>query len=278
MLLTMRVASWAGVVCLAAAVLPGALAGQPRQCWLDAVGGYTHSTRFDSLNYIHRASGGIDYRCSDGTRILADSAVVFEFNGTVQLFGRIRFEDADTRLDADTARYFGNVSQLEAWSSVTVTDLHSDAIIEGDSLRYYQASEYRPLDRVLVYGGDPRATFHPPPVPMPPPAPAVPEAADTIDVEETDSAEAEETDSTEAGVPEPGEPEPPDSAEAEVPGVAEAELSDSTEAGAEEPAEAESPDSTEAESPDSTEAESPDSTEAESPDSTEAESPDSTEA
>lgn len=215
----MRFAGWTGLVCLAAAVLPGVAAAQQRQCWLDAVGGYTHSTRFDSLNYIHRASGGIDYRCSDGTRILADSAVVYEFNETVQLFGRVRFEDADTRLDADTARYFGNVSQLEAWSRVTVTDLRSDAIIEGDSLRYYQASEFRSLDRVLVYGGDPRATFHPPPVPVPPPAPAVPEAADTVDTGTADSTEAEVPGIPEAETTDTVEAEPADSAEVEAEGA-----------------------------------------------------------
>ena len=243
----MRFAGWTGLVCLAAAVLPGVVAGQERQCWLDGVGGYTHSTRFDSLNYIHRASGGIDYRCSDGTRILADSAVVYEYNGTVQLFGRILFEDLDTRLDADSARYFGNVAQLEAWSRVTVTDLHSDAIIEGDSLRYYQASEFRPLDRVLVYGGDPRATFHPPPVPMPPPAPPEAEATDTV--------EAAVTDSTEAEVPETVEPEPSDSTETEAPGTDEPGTVDTVAAEAPEAPEAESSDTVEAESPDSAEVE-----------------------
>ncbi|MDE2982556.1 MAG: hypothetical protein OXU74_15310, partial [Gemmatimonadota bacterium] len=263
MLLTMRFAGWTGLVCLAVVVLPGIVAGQERQCWLDGVGGYTHSTRFDSLNYIHRASGGIDYRCSDGTRILADSAVVYEFNGTVQLFGRIRFEDADTRLDADTARYFGNVSQLEAWSRVTVTDLHSDAIIEGDSLRYYQASEFRPLDRVLVYGGDPRATFHPPPVPMPPAAPAVPEATDTLDAAVTDSAEAE--------VPETAEPQPSDSTEAGAPGTDESGTVDTAAAAVPEIPEAELSDTVETEPPDSAEAEVPETAEAEPPDSAAAE-------
>lgn len=251
MLLTMRSAGRTGITAVALLVCPGVLAAQQRQCRLEAVGGYTHSTRFDSLNYIHRASGGIDYRCSDGTRILADSAVVYELNDLVQLFGRVRFEDPDTRLDADTARYFGNVSQLEAWSRVVVTDLESEAVIEGDSLRYFQASEYRPLDRVLVYGGDPHATFHPPPVPVPPP-PAVADSvvADSVEADSAAGAEAEER---EAG------------AEGPV-------TLDSTQA-----AEAEPPATTEAEPPDTTEAESPDTTtapEASSADSVEADSPD----
>ena len=241
----MRLARRAGVTAVALLACPGVLAAQQRQCRLDAVGGYTHSTRFDSLNYIHRASGGIDYRCSDGTRILADSAVVYELNELVQLFGRVRFEDPDTRLDADTARYFGNVSQLEAWSRVVVTDLESEAVIEGDSLRYFQASAYRPLDRVLVYGGDPHATFHPPPVPVPPPPPppaadsAVADSAvaDSVGADPTADAETEEDAAAEGTEPlnsmQAGETEPPDTTEAE--------RSDTTEA-----AETSPPDSTEA--------------------------------
>lgn len=240
-----------GAVALAVAVLPGALAGQQRQCWLDGVGGYTHSTRFDSLNYIHRASGGIDYRCSDGTQILADSAVVYEMNGTVQLFGRIRFEDLDTRLDADSARYFGNISQLEAWSDVTVTDRHSNAIIEGDSLRYFQASEFRAVDRVLVYGGDPRATFYPPPVPMPPPPPPEPEAADTVDAAAPDSAEADPPEADETDPPGADETGPPQADETEA---GEAEEADSAEAGQPEPDAADPPEDTEALAADSAEA------------------------
>ena len=221
----MRLAGWAGIAAVASFACTGVVAAQQRECRLEAVGGYTHSTRFDSLNYIHRASGGIDYRCSDGTRILADSAVVYELNELVQLFGRVRFEDPDTRLDADTARYFGNVSQLEAWSRVVVTDLRSDAVIEGDSLRYFQASAYRALDRVLVFGGDPHATFHPPPVPVPPPPPpptadstvADSTVADTVGAEPADTAEAEppaaEAEPADSAVA--AETSPPDSAEAD---------------------------------------------------------------
>ncbi len=256
----MRLAGWAGIAAVASFACAGIVAAQQRECRLEAVGGYTHSTRFDSLNYIHRASGGIDYRCSDGTRILADSAVVYELNELVQLFGRVRFEDPDTRLDADTARYFGNVSQLEAWSRVVVTDLRSDAVIEGDSLRYFQASAYRALDRVLVFGGDPHATFHPPPVPVPPPPPppaADSAVADTAEAELADSADTADAEppATEAELADTAEAEPADSAdtaEAELadtadaePPATEAELADSAEA-----AETSPPDSAEADSPD----------------------------
>ncbi len=158
----------ATVAALAVLVLPALAAVPQADCKLERVGGYTHSRRFDSLNYIHRASGGIDYRCTDGTRILADSAVVYEHSDQVQLFGRVRFRDPETELDADSARYHGNVGQLVAWSNVTVTDRQNGAVIRGDSLYFYRATEFRPMDRILVKGGNPHATVFPAPRPAAP--------------------------------------------------------------------------------------------------------------
>ena len=158
----------ATLVALAILVLPALAAVPEADCKLERVGGYTHSRRFDSLNYIHRASGGIDYRCTDGTRILADSAVVYEHSDQVQLFGRVRFVDPETELDADSARYHGNIGQLVAWSNVTVTDRQNGAVIRGDSLYFYRATEFRTLDRILVKGGNPHATVFPAPRPAAP--------------------------------------------------------------------------------------------------------------
>ena len=158
----------ATLVALAILVLPALAAVPEADCKLERVGGYTHSRRFDSLNYIHRASGGIDYRCTDGTRILADSAVVYEHSDQVQLFGRVRFVDPETELDADSARYHGNIGQLVAWSNVTVTDRQNGAVISGDSLYFYRATEFRTLDRILVKGGNPHATVFPAPRPAAP--------------------------------------------------------------------------------------------------------------
>lgn len=237
----MRLAGRAGITAVISFACAGVVAAQQRDCRLEAVGGYTHSTRFDSLHYIHRASGGIDYRCSDGTRILADSAVVYELNELVQLFGRVRFEDPDTRLDADTARYFGNVSQLEAWSRVVVTDLRSEAVIEGDSLRYFQASAYRSLDRVFVFGGDPHATFHPPPVPVPPPPPPADSSAadsavvDSVEADPVAGVEGQLPDTMEAAAPAlpdttgAAPPERPDTVEAAEPALPDTTETDSPE-------------------------------------------------
>ncbi len=190
---------------------------QERDCTLVRVGGYTISQRFDSINYTHRASGGIDYRCTDGTRVLADSAVVWEHSGNLVLVERVHFEDADTQLDADSAYYFGNVRELRAWSYVTLTDLKSGAVLTGDTLNYLRESRFRTMDRIHVRGGHPRATVYPPkrpaaaaaeteapeptaPAPASPGADAGDPAADSLDGEQEhapDSLPGEE--------PEPGE-------------------------------------------------------------------------
>ena len=146
-----------------ALLAPASLAAQDPDCRLVRVGGYTKSLRFESRfgpsYYRHHASGGVDYRCADGTRVFADSAVVFESDNQVQLYGNVLFEDADTELHADSATYFSGIRQLRAVSNVQVTDRASGTVIHGESLTYDQASEFRTLDRIFVYGGEPRATF-----------------------------------------------------------------------------------------------------------------------
>ena len=91
-----------GVGLMAVFLVPAPAVAQGGTCELVKVGGYTYRTRFDSLSFVHHASGGIDYRCTDGMRLLADSAVVFESNEQVHLFGRVHLVDADTELDADS--------------------------------------------------------------------------------------------------------------------------------------------------------------------------------
>ncbi len=183
---------------VAALLVPAPAAPQGGDCELVSVGGYTLRARFDSVSFVHHATGGIDYRCADGMRLLADSAVVFEANEQVHLFGRVYLVDAETELDADTAQYFGGLRQLNAWSNVTVRDLASGAVISGERLVYDRAGEVRALDRMQVYGGTPHATVYPVARAEAPPEDAaagdsVPEeggatAGDSADVEEAAAA------------------------------------------------------------------------------------------
>ena len=223
---------------LAAALLvPGVAGAQASDCRLVGVGGYTHSQRFFSnfgpSEYRHHASGGVDYRCSDGTRVQADSAVVFESDNQVQLYGNVRFEDPDTELRADSAIYFSSRRQLRATSGVEVTDRASGTMIRGDVLIYDQASEFRALDRMFVYGGEPHATFLVASAP-PPEEPAAGDSAAAAAA--PDSAEAGAAPDSVAADPAPDsvETDPaPDSVEAAAaPDSAEAgAASDSAEAG-----------------------------------------------
>ena len=157
----------------ALSLFPCIAAAQPQEgkgeCTLARVGGYTVSTRADSVHYNHRASGGIDYRCADGTRIRSDSAVVWEHSGSVKLVRRVRYEDADTELRSDTAYYFGTSGEMRAWSRVVLTDRGSGAVLRGDSLFFERKSRYRKLDRIRVRGGSPRAVVRPAPRPAAPP-------------------------------------------------------------------------------------------------------------
>ena len=150
-----------------------------RDCTLVRVGGYTLSKRQDSVHYSHRASGGIDYQCTDGTRILADSAVVWERSGSALLVERVHFEDAETELEADTAHYFGNTRELLALSRVTLTERNSGAVLSGDTLSYQRESRFRTMDRIRVHGGSPRAVVYPRPrLEAAPDAPTVDSQAD----------------------------------------------------------------------------------------------------
>ena len=173
---------------------------QERDCTLVRVGGYTESRRQDSINYTHRASGGVDYRCTDGTRILADSAVVWEHSGNAYFFGDVHFEDPDTELDADSARYFDNVQELIAYSNVVLTDRKGGAVIRGETLSYLSDSRFRKEDRILVYGGSPRAVVYPARRPAAPVAVAEAVGDDIEDVEDL-SGDPEEEDPGADSVP-----------------------------------------------------------------------------
>ncbi len=138
-------------------------APQDADCRLHGVGAYSRSVRISgSDNYRHHGSGGIDYRCDDGVRIRGDSAVVFEADNQIHLFGSVRFADRSSELEADSAFYFGADKQLRAWGDIRVEDHASGAIITGQTLNYFRGSAIRALDRLDVYEGRPHATVRPP--------------------------------------------------------------------------------------------------------------------
>lgn len=146
-------AAWA---CALAASAPPA-AGQTG-CRLHRVGGYSQSRRAGGDLYNHFASGGVDYRCDGGVRVSADSVAGFQSNRSLQLFGNVRFQDPDIVLEAGRAYYFDNIRQLQAFEDPKVTYRSDGTVVAGDQLIYDLQSESRPLDEMLVYGGQPHAT------------------------------------------------------------------------------------------------------------------------
>lgn len=177
-------ASWRAPALILAWLVPGQAAAQDAACRLHGVGDYSHSVRVPgSARYTHYGSGGVDYRCADGLRIEADSAVLFEAANQVHLFGGVSFEDQDRALSADSALYFGADKQLRAWGDIRVEDRASGALITGQTLNYFRESAIRELDRLDVYDGQPHAIVRPSPSVLPP--------ADSGAAGRPDSAEAE---------------------------------------------------------------------------------------
>lgn len=130
-------------------------------CRLVEVGGYTLSARNTVGSYTHYASGGVDYRCADGVRIVADSAVGFETNSTLNLYGRVRFEDLEVILEAGQAIYFGDARYLRATHGSRVEYKNTGTVVAGEELDYYRQSEHRAVDEMTVRGGRPHATVYP---------------------------------------------------------------------------------------------------------------------
>ena len=158
---------WAATALIAAAGaatgVGGFHAGAAGQttCRLVEVGGYTLSARNTVGSYTHYASGGVDYRCADGVRIVADSAVGFETNSTLNLYGRVRFEDLEVILEAGQAIYFGEARYLRATHGSRVEYKNTGTVVAGEELDYYRQSEHRAVDEMTVRGGRPHATVYP---------------------------------------------------------------------------------------------------------------------
>jgi lipopolysaccharide export system protein LptA len=99
--------------------------------------------------------------CSGGTRIRADSAVVYEATDYTQLFRNVVFSDSDSRLTANQAQYFDQEKRLRAWGNVVLNDLAEGSIIRGDTMVLLRAGPGRAEDQLTVLGRRPHATLYP---------------------------------------------------------------------------------------------------------------------
>ena len=103
---------------------------------------------------------GVRIRCDDGTRIWADSAVVFQATNFTQLFRNVRFIEGTTELTAHRAHHFSRENRLVAWGDATLTDEAEGSVITGDTIVINQANARRETDQLTASGGRPRAQLH----------------------------------------------------------------------------------------------------------------------
>lgn len=147
---------------LCLAVLPASAAGQGTACTLADSRGFTRiATGGGSIVYIQRPV----IRCDDGTRIRADSAVIFTASNFTQLFRDVFYEDSVRTLAADTAQYFTRQGRLQAQGSVRITDKEDGSWITGERLLYLRRGDAREEAQLTVEGGRPHAVLYPRPDP-----------------------------------------------------------------------------------------------------------------
>lgn len=201
---------WAGLFLLLAP--PGA--------WAQAAtpGSGCEVPHFDRLTNLALSNGSrVSYFsapvivCSQGVRISADSAVVYETSNYTQLFRNVEFRDAESLLTADQAYYFNEEDRLRAWGSVVLTDLAEGSVIRGDTMVLLRAGSGRSEDRLTVTGRRPRATLYPTRQPVAPEAEGVPGDPAASEAPDTAGAPVERPDSTAPPL------RPPDSMEVVLP-------------------------------------------------------------
>jgi len=166
-------------------VFPISAAGQ--------VGGECDVPSHQGLSWTTLSSGGriLNFRyptirCPGGTRITADSAVVFEETSYNQLYGHVVFQDEGMRLSSDNATYDNRVRRLSATGNAILTDREEGSEFRGDNMILLRAGPDRPEDHLTITGRRPHATLYPAPrpaeagVPEPGTPPSLDASADSL--------------------------------------------------------------------------------------------------
>jgi hypothetical protein len=129
--------------------------------------------------------GTPNFRCNDGVRIRADSAVAFSSQHLVHFIGSVRFRDAEQSLVSDDALYFTELGRLQASGHMVLRDTLRGSVIENGHLDYLRKSESRLVEQMTVTTGPdgvrPRALLYMRPAPDT-------AAADTLSTDTTRAA------------------------------------------------------------------------------------------
>jgi lipopolysaccharide export system protein LptA len=130
----------------------------PRAAFAQNACELVNSRQFQSV-----ASGAVIYvgapvfSCTNGSRILADSAIIIRENGRADFLGNVRFTDAERTLTAQNAQYMSRERRLMAQINVVLTNRKDGSSLRGTSMDYYQTSPTYPEGRIDVHTGRPRA-------------------------------------------------------------------------------------------------------------------------
>ena len=96
--------------------------------------------------------------CPDGTRIQADSAVVYDAIARTEMIGSVRFDHPERTLRASYADFHEREDRLFAHGSVDFHDLVQGTRIEGDTLTFLEGGTVR-LDDEMNVSGTPAIAF-----------------------------------------------------------------------------------------------------------------------
>lgn len=151
-----RWAAGAGLLLLMA--VPATASAQGRTCDLVEPTDFRRITNSlgDEIVYF---SGPVRLRCEGGIRLDSDSAVYNRGQLQIELIGQVLYRDSTRQLTSDWANYLSQVEVLIARGDVVVTDLVDGSTVTGQEMEYQRESPERPVSRVVMRGGRPRAVL-----------------------------------------------------------------------------------------------------------------------
>lgn len=103
--------------------------------------------------------GAPNFLCRNGSRILADSAIILQSTGRADFIGNVRFTDQQRSLTAQQAQYVSSERRVMAQIDVVLTNRRDGSTLRANSLDYFQPSPTYPEGRIDVHSGRPRGTI-----------------------------------------------------------------------------------------------------------------------
>ena len=135
-------------------VLPGWAAAQGQSCELVS-SRQVYSVSGGAIVYV----GNPAFECQNGSRILADSAIILRETNRADFLGNVRFSDAERTLTAQQAQYLSAERRVMAQVNVVLLDKRDGSRLTATSLDYFQPSALYPEGRIDVHTGRPRGTI-----------------------------------------------------------------------------------------------------------------------